>query len=285
LQVAELRPEYRQTLIDANPTISLTRKRDLLLRWLDILVKLEQQKIEKKFEALKQDYEILDYFPRKQDLWKDKKESWFWAILIEKNKVNSKGREGALGYWEKTLAIRWTEWLNDWRDLLEDGKMLIWSIPDKQVKDLIKFVERSIKPWEKFNITWHSLWWALSQIATTMYSDQVKETYTFNSPWVKKLEVDAKDIQNVAKLREFVYNRDSKEVWEKIVNVKAWKWISPIVDLWEDIWESEIILEKLASHSMVDIINYVDKLDENSDELKRKYKKDIKKIDKDEIEI
>jgi hypothetical protein len=36
---------------------------------------------------------------------------------------------------------------------------------------------------------------------------------------------------------------------------------------------------------MVDIINYVDKLDENSDELKRKYKKDIKKIDKDEIEI
>ena len=131
LQVAELRPEYRQTLIDANPTISLTRKRDLLLRWLDILVKLEQQKIEKKFEALKQDYEILDYFPRKQDLWKDKKESWFWAILIEKNKVNSKGREGALGYWEKTLAIRWTEWLNDWRDLLEDGKMLIWSIPDK----------------------------------------------------------------------------------------------------------------------------------------------------------
>ena len=142
---------------------------------------------------------------------------------------------------------------------------------DKQVKDLIKFVERSIKPWEKFNITWHSLWWALSQIATTMYSDQVKETYTFNSPWVKKLEVDAKDIQNVAKLREFVYNRDSKEVWEKIVNVKAWKWISPIVDLWEDIWESEIILEKLASHSMVDIINYVDKLDENSDELKRIY--------------
>ena len=103
-----------------------------------------------------------------------------------------------------------------------------------------------------------------------MYSDQVKETYTFNSPWVKNLDVDDKNLQNVAKLREFVYNRDSKEVWEKIVNVKAWKWISPIVDLWEDIWESEIILEKLASHSMVDIINYVDKLDENSDELRRK---------------
>ena len=104
-----------------------------------------------------------------------------------------------------------------------------------------------------------------------MYADQVKETYTFNSPWVKNLDVDDKNLQNVAKLREFVYNRDSKEVWEKIVNVKAWKWISSIADLWDDIWESEIILEKLASHSMVDIINYVDKLDENSDELKRIY--------------
>ena len=117
-----------------------------------------------------------------------------------------------------------------------------------------------------------------------MYADQVKETYTFNSPWVKKLEVDAKDIQNVAKLREFVYNRDSKEVWEKIVNVRGWKWWRPISDLWEDIWESEIVLEKLSSHSMVGIINYVDKLDENSNELKRKYIERDKKLNK-RIEI
>ena len=137
LQVAELAPEFRQTLIDASPTISLTRKRDLLMRWLDILVKLEQQKLEKKFEALKQDYEIVDYFPRKEDLWEWKKESWLWAMLLEKD-------------WKKILAIRWTEWLSDWRDLLEDWKMLVNSIPDRQVKDLIRFVERTIKPWEKF---------------------------------------------------------------------------------------------------------------------------------------
>ena len=187
--------------------------------------------------------------------------------------------------------------------------MLVWHIPIRQTIDLIKFVERNTKnlwEWEKLRIMWHSLWWALSQIATTMYSWQIEEAYTFNTPGAKELEAYVEAINEelakdtsltdndkeliIAKFKEFWYNEDSnKIVYDKdkspaselITNVAWIKWLSPTANLWEDIWDYSIELKELASHWIRNLIEYVDRLRENSEELKKKYiERKVKKKDK-----
>jgi len=44
-----------------------------------------------------------------------------------------------------------------------------------------------------------------------MHKDQIEETYTFNSPGVKNLEVSEEDRQKFAKLDIFMYNRGKEE--------------------------------------------------------------------------
>lgn len=228
-------------------------KRFLLLIWLHKLVEKKEQEAKRNFENLKQDYEILDYFPN-EEKW-DKDNSWFWAVYLEKA-------------WKKFIAIRWTEWLSDWKDLYADWKMALWKAPWEQIKAMTKFIDRCITiPWEKFSIVWHSLWWALSQIWTTMYADQIEETYTFNSPWVKNLDVSDTELNKFAKFRDFVHNRDSKKVWNLITNVVWKKWFAPISDLWVDIWLNEIHLENLSSHSITATSEYIDELPSDSPEL------------------
>lgn len=239
-------------------------KRFLLLMWLKILVEKKEQEAKNNFANLKEDYEILDYFPN-ETKW-DKDSSWFWAIFLEKD-------------WKKYIAIRWTEWLNDWKDLYADWKMVLWKAPWEQIKAMTDFIDRCITiPWEKFSIVWHSLWWTLSQIWTAIYVDKIKETYTFNSPWAKKLKVADDDLEEFAKFKDFVHNRDSKRVWELITNVVWKKWFAPISDLWVDIWENEIHLKYLRSHSITATSEYIDKLPSDSPELiKVKIEFDIKK--------
>lgn len=84
---------------------------------------------------------------------------------------------------------------------------------------------------------------------------------------VKNLKVSDKDKQKFVKFKDFEYNKD--KVWEKIINVRWDAWISPIANLWEDLWNYEIILKKLSSHSITDTISYIEKLDNNSEELKK----------------
>ena len=67
----------------------------------------------------------------------------------------------------------------------------------------------------------------------------------------------------LAKFKNFEYNKGRKDTWELLTNV-SWKaWFSFISDLWEDIWEYKINLEWLSSHSIVELIKYVEKLNEN----------------------
>ena len=244
----------------------------LLSMWLHKLVEKKEQEAEQNFENLKQDYTILDYFPN-ESKW-DKDSSWFWAVYLQKND------------WRKYIAIRWTEWLSDWKDLYADWKMALWKAPWEQIKAMTDFIDRCITiPWEKFSIVWHSLWWALSQIWTAMYVDQINETYTFSSPWAKKLDVADDDLQEFAKFRDFVHNRDSKKVWDLITNVVWKKWFAPISNLWVDIWLNEIHLENLSEHSITATSEYIDKLPSDSEELKKikiKFTKDIFKK-KDEM--
>lgn len=238
----------------------LNKKRFLLDRYLDYKWIIKEPK--ENFEKLKQDYKILDYFPN-ETKW-EKWWSWFWAVLLEK-------------WWKKIISIRWTE-ITDFWDLKEDWKLLIKKFPDKQARDLVKFIDRTIKSWEEFSIVWHSLWWALSQIATSIYANQVKETYTFNSPWVKNLKVSEENKQKFEKLRNFEYNKEKAR--EKITNVRWDSGIKPIANLWEDLWNYEIVLKNLFSHFISDTISYIEKLDSNSEELKKidiRYKQEINK--------
>ncbi|EKE27404.1 MAG: hypothetical protein ACD_3C00212G0003 [uncultured bacterium (gcode 4)] len=119
--------------------------------------------------------------------------TWFQAVLVQErwddpkkwNKPNK----------EKTLLIRWTD---EWIDIKKsDVQLWKWFLPD-QLKPLIKFFEKikSQFPNEKFNIVWHSLWWALAQLLSAIYKkDFINEVHTFNAPWIADLkkEFESKD--------------------------------------------------------------------------------------------
>ena len=282
------------------------REQQLIVAWLLSIKEEKQTESQEWLDKLKQNYDIIDYYPK----WQDRNESWFQAVALEyKDKVNSGGREGVLGYWNKHISICWSQLTEIW-DIWEDMVMLVWHIPIRQTIDLIKFIERNTKDlwkWEKIKIMWHSLGWALSQIATAMYSWQVEETYTFNSPGAKELEAYVEAIKEelakntgltdndkeliIAKFKEFWYNEDSnKIVYDKenspgselITNVAWIKWLSPTANLWEDIWDYSIELKELFRHWIAYLIEYVDRLREDSEELKKKYiEREKIKIDKD----
>jgi len=267
------------------------REQQLIIAWLLSIKEQKQTKNQEWLDKLKQDYDIIDYYPK----WQDRNESWFQAVALE-----DKG-------WNKHISICWSQLTDIW-DIWEDMVMLVWHLPIRQTIDLIKFVERNTKDlweWEKLRIMWHSLWWALSQIATTMYADQVEEGYTFNSPGAKELEAYVEVIEEelakdttltdndkeliIAKFKEFWYNKDSnKIVYDKqnspgselITNVAWIKWLSPTANLWEDIWDYSIELKELASHWIRKLIKYVDKLRENSEELVKIYKSKQEEINK-----
>lgn len=257
--------KYRDTISDIEPRDYYdwreAEKRFLLEHWLHHLIIKKEKEAKQNFENLKQDFKVLDYFPN--EIKNEKSKSWFWAILLEKD-----------GH--KYLAIRWTEWLSDWKDLYADAQMLFWKIPEEQAKEMTDFIKRTIKAWEKFSIVWHSLWWALSQIATSMYADQIEETYTFNSPWAKELKISQDSLSKFAKFKDFVHNKDRKETWDLITNVSWRKWLNIISDLWVDIWSYKIELKWLSSHSISELIEYIETLDITNNELEKINIKDPK---------
>ena len=269
------------------------REQQLIIAWLLSIKEQKQTENQEWLDKLKQDYDIIDYYPK----WQDRNESWFQAVVLEDKD------------WNRHISICWSQLTDIW-DIWEDMVMLVWHIPIRQTIDLIIFVERNTKDlweWEKLRIMWHSLWWALSQIATTMYSWQVEEAYTFNSPWTRNLEAYVEAIEEelakdtgltdndkeliIAKFKEFWYNEDSnKIVYDKenspgselITNVAWIKWLSPTANLWEDIWDYSIELKELFRHWIAYLIEYVDRLREDSEELKKKYiEREKIKIDKD----
>jgi pimeloyl-ACP methyl ester carboxylesterase len=134
--------------------------------------------------------------------------------------------------------------------------------------DFINRVLEKVPKDKKVNVIWHSLGWALTQIATTIYRERVWESYTFNSPWAKNLKATLeKDDPYFKSLQEFMTNKDSSNVSSLLTNVKWEKWISLIADLWVDIWDYEIKLKWLSSHSIVATWEYIHNLPENSKEL------------------
>lgn len=275
-QYASLDPKFRSTMTDIEGNIfqlppveknapvdilnpekaPLSRTEKLQILRLNVgLEHVRQFKAEKSselFEDLKKKgFAIVDYFPDKDN--GDIGSSGFSAITI-------KDKE-----WKTSIAIRWTE-LTNFGDIGADMKLAVKRVPENQTKDLITFMERNIQKlpeWEKIRLIGHSLGWALSQLWSVMYDDRVEETYTFNSPWAKKLSVDPKDYswithEELEKYVNFGYNQnDNTSVENRMVNVKGSKWPSIISNLGNDIGFYKIDLKWLQSHSITTLVQHV----------------------------
>jgi hypothetical protein len=212
----------------------------------EILSRLKWEKktdYEKQFEKLKEkwDFKILAHYPEENS---DDK-SGFQCVLFEKNG-------------KKILSITGTQ-LTDVKDIGADIDLYNWKLPEAQVKSLINFCRKHLNGNEKVAIVWHSLWWALAQIGTSIYWSS--ETYTFNSPGARNLEVSVKEGDPYTKeLRDFTNNRNSDTIAERITNVKGIEWSSPISDLWVDIGKYRIDINT-SSHSIDKILKAMEKVD------------------------
>lgn len=277
-QYASLDPKFRSTMTDIegnvfelppveknipvdilNPEKSpLSRTEKLQILRLNVgLEHVRQFKAEKSselFEDLKKKgFTVVDHFPDRDN--GDIGSSGFSAITV-------KDKE-----WKVHIAVRGTE-LTDFGDIGADMKLAVNRVPKNQTKDLITFMERNLK-WlpegEKIRLIGHSLGWALSQLWSVMYDDRVEETYTFNSPWAKKLSVDPKGYSGITheKLEKYVnfwYNQnDNTSVENRIVNIAGSKWPSIISNLGNDIGFYKIELKGLQSHSITTLVEHVSK--------------------------
>lgn len=222
------------------------------------------------FKEKYKDVKILSYYPEN----KEEEKSWFQCVLFEK-------------WWKKILSIAWTQ-ITDFWDIKADFSLLRWKLPERQTKSLIDFFNKNnITKNDNLVIVWHSLWWALSQVATSIYwpwkddkspkdSYNILEAYTFNSPWVRDVSVtEWKDLdENYKKeFEKFTKNRLNDIIEEKITNVKWTKWLSLIAGLWNDIGFYEINLKNFSSHSIVELINYLKDKNLDINELVRKINK------------
>jgi len=88
-----------------------------------------------------------------------------------------------------------------------------------------------------------------------------------------------KDDPYFAKFKDFWDNKNKYKTNELITNVSWTAWLNLINNLWEDIWNYEILLKWLWSHSIVETVNYIDKLSEDSKELERKRTKEAQDWD------
>lgn len=211
----------------------------------EILSRLKWEKkteYAKQFEKLKEkwDFKILAHYPEENS---DDK-SGFQCVLFEKDG-------------KKILSITGTQ-LTDVKDLWADIDLYNWKLPEAQVKSLINFCRKHLSGNEKVAIVGHSLWGALAQIGTSIYGSS--ETYTFNSPGTKNLEVSIREWDPYEKeLRDFTNNRNSDTIAEKITNVKGIEWSSSIADLWVDIGKYRIDINTYF-HSIDKILEAMEKV-------------------------
>lgn len=180
-------------------------------------------------------------------------ESWFDAVSF----IDSE--------WNKTIAIRWTE-PDQVEDLLADWSLILNNLPLDQVIDMIHFFDENTKDWKLINITWHSLWWALTQAITAMIPNKINTSYTYNAPWVKNLDIDIKwinertDISESDRLRilelaaTFMTNRKKENIWDLVKNVEWTSWLNLIAWLNEDIWKHYYIPDSV-DHSVAKLPN------------------------------
>lgn len=267
---AQLDEQYRSSLIDTSNRDILRTQQSMTADQLHMVDAMEHVRTIKAQQASStletitgEGFKIVDYFPNETK--QDAPSSGFGAICL-------KDKKGNLHF-----AIRWTQ-LSDWGDIIADMRLIMKHVPENQTQDMIAFFERNLSDLpenKKINITGHSLGGALTQIASVMYPERVHESYTFNAPWAKWLRIEnegkpEKIRQKFEKFGSFEYNGGTESVENRITNVRWTEGISLIANLGEDIGNYEVRLEKLKSHSITKLIEYVEK-EATIEELQKRY--------------
>lgn len=211
----------------------------------DALIRLKESKTQEyssQFEEFQKqgDFKILAYYPEESS----HDTSGFQCVLFEKDG-------------KKVLSIAGTQLTDIW-DLHSNFAILRGKIPEAQTKKMIDFFRNHLSANEDIAIVGHSLGGTLAQIGSSMYSSS--ETYTFNAPWAKELEVSTPaDDPYQKELQDFTKNRTSATVGEKVVNVKWSRWLSFIAEKGVDIWNYRIDVDT-SSHSIEAILKAIEKV-------------------------
>ena len=188
------------------------------------------------------------------------KTTWFsWTLIQDKNDENN-----------ISLTIRWSD---DWKDWTSNNFAITMKnkLP-QQIESAIKFIEEIkqswiLKPGQKINMVGHSLGWWLAQIISLMYPDLIKNTYTFNAPWVAwiipKLDTNNEIIKSKVELYKerlwdknfntsFILNTRNKDfIWnfddENHIWLKSWQidWYSHFIESL-NAWINEMSLEEFG---------------------------------------
>jgi len=78
------------------------REQQLIIAWLLSIKKEKQTENQEWLDKLKQDYDIIDYYPK----WEDRDESWFQAVVLEDKN------------WNKHISICWSQLTDIWVNTL-----------------------------------------------------------------------------------------------------------------------------------------------------------------------
>lgn len=207
--------------------------------------------------------------------------SWFSATLIKDTNTN-----------EITLWIRWTD---DFTDMIYSNLRIsdsraknIFNATDwmpSQMVSLINYIENNpeIKKireakWH-INVVGHSLGWAVSQLLKAMYPWLVKETHTFNAPWIKQITptlnpTDRKALEK-ANNSELINKIDSilkvypgnlkSADFSKVLNIRNHDWIWSVWDSIEWWWHIWVTTEKIPWD-----LHFLDWIRDNLDSLSPK---------------
>jgi len=160
---------------------------------------------EKKEQNLIQDFDKKYIVLSKWFKYNEDKSTWFsWTLIQDKNDKNN-----------ISLTIRWSDEWKDWTS--NNIEFATKTKLPPQIESAVMFIEEikqswALKPWQKINMVWHSLWWWLAQIISLMYPDLITNTYTFNAPWVTAIEPKLDTNNEIVKSKIKLYR---ERLWDK----------------------------------------------------------------------
>ena len=186
-------------------------------------------------EKEKQQLELSE-FKMKYDVLKvsNDENTWFNAMLV-KSKDD----------WKLSVVIRWTD---DNKDVSNDMSFVTNDNLPVQVISGIRFIEELkrewfVNPWKPIDIVWHSLWGWLAQILWVIYKwwkeNLVSNVYTFNAPWVRKMDAEV-DLENLSPKEKMLINLYKESIEKSSWNPKKFNYILNIWNQKDSVFETNV---------------------------------------------
>ncbi len=190
----------------------------------------EEEKQELKLSEFKMKYDVLKV--------SNDESTWFNAMLV-KSKDD----------WKLSVVIRWTD---DNKDVSNDMSFVTNDNLPVQVVSGIRFIEELkrewfVNPWKPIDIVWHSLWGWLAQILWVIYKwwkeNLVSNVYTFNAPWVRKMDAEV-DLENLSPKEKMLINLYKETIEKSSWNPKKFNYILNIWNQKDSVFETNIHIWK-----------------------------------------